>query len=135
SPAACLQQGLPREAGPDRGGQHRPIEVHAASIRSFRAAAGLRGTPRTVPCGLPFADRKVRPIYSPITPRIMDCTPATSRITVMVDAQPDGVSWVYSASKIVAAVPIAPSAAMAMPAIVANRNGAREKLVARFSHS
>ena len=53
----------------------------------------------------------------------------------MVEAQPVGVSLRNSASMMVATAPIAPSAAIAAPANTASRNGASEKLVARFSHS
>ncbi len=65
----------------------------------------------------------------------MDCTPATSRITVIVEAQPDGVRLVDSASMMVATAPAAPISAIARPRMIATRKGASEKLVARFSHS
>ena len=77
---------------------------------------GLRSIRRTVPCGLPFADRNVRPTYSPSTPRIIDCTPPTISSTVIVEAQPDGVLRQISASAMVATAPAAPSNAMNAPA-------------------
>src|SRR5208283_4891149 len=107
-----LQQRLPRHAGNDGGGQYYPVGGH----RPSPAASGLRWISRTVPCGLPFADRKVRPTYSPSTPRIIDCTPDTSSSTTMVDAQPDGVWRTNSASDIVAMAPIPPATDIAMPA-------------------
>ena len=61
----------------------------------------FRSTTRIVPWGFPLAERKVRPTYSPMMPSIIDCTPDTSRITVIVDAQPEGVARPKRASAMV----------------------------------
>ena len=89
---------------------------------------------RTTPCGLPLAERKARPTYSPSTPRIRNSTPATSRVVVIEEAQPDGVPLTI-ASVTTMTAPTSPNRPMPAPAKIASRSGRMEKLVARFIHS
>ncbi len=67
-------------------------------------------------------------------PSIMNCTPAISSVSVMDDAQPEGVKK-NSASTITTSAARKPTPAIAAPAKTAKRSGRMEKLVARFSHS
>jgi hypothetical protein len=60
------------------------VPVNASS----RSADLLRMTSRTTACGLRFAVKKRRPMYSSKIPRISSCTPESSKIT------PDGTSTI-----------------------------------------
>ena len=63
-----------------------------------------------------------------------NCTPATSNVVVMEEAQPEGVPLTIASITTIKAA-IRPATPMAMPAKMARRSGRTEKLVARLLQS